>query len=142
MAGAHGCSLSYTRWTFLFLGYINNLLFSLLNLIMSEMLRIHVCHAMSKLKPWSEAMAASRLAESERNLNVNYGSKKSNRLNVESQRFWENPIVIHGDLKYSSSQTAQTTASRRPTSVQLCVCMLYVCVCLHLGQGTRGGNYR
>lgn len=40
---------------------------------------------------------------------------------------WENPIVIHGDLKCSSSQTAQTTASYRQRSVRLCVCML-VCV--------------
>lgn len=42
---------------------------------------------------------------------------------------WENPIVIHGDLKCSSSQTAQTAASCRQTSVRLCVCArLYVCV--------------
>lgn len=73
-------------------------------------------------------MAASSLAEDE-NLNVNYGSKKSNRLNVESQRFWENPIIIRGDLKCSSSQTAQTTASCRQTSVRPCVCT-HVCVCL------------
>lgn len=56
-------------------------------------------------------MAMLWLAEYERNLNVNYGSKKSNRLNVESQRFWENPIVI--------SQTVQTTASCRQTSVHV-----------------------
>ena len=61
--------------------------FQLLNLIMSEMLCIHVCHAMSKLKPWSIAMATSCPADYERNLNVNYVSKKSNPLNVESQRF-------------------------------------------------------
>lgn len=58
-----------------------------LHLIMSEMLCIHGCHAVSKLKPHRTTMATSRLAEYERNLNVNYDSKKSNRLNVESQRF-------------------------------------------------------
>ncbi len=78
---------------------------------------------MRELKLWSVATATSRMAEGVRNLNVNYGSKKSNRLNVESQRFWENPAVIHGDLKYSSSQTGQTTAICRQTSVHLHECV-------------------
>lgn len=58
------------------------------------------------------------------NLNINYGSKTSNRLNVESQRFWENPPqIIRGDLKCSSSQTTANSTDR-----QVCIC---VCVCVH-----------
>lgn len=80
-------------------------------------------------------MATSWLAEDE-NLNVNYGSKKSNRLNVESQRFWENPKIIQGDLKCSSSQTVQTTTSCRQTSVRL------LCMCVHVCVSFDAGNER
>lgn len=47
---------------------------SVFNLIMSDLLCIHGCCAVSELKTQSKTMATS-LAEYERNLNVNYDSK-------------------------------------------------------------------
>lgn len=92
--------------------------------------------------PHAEAMATSRLTEDE-NLNVNYGSQK-----VKSPKRWkpeilgENPIIIHGDLKRSSSQTAQTAASRKTdkcASVRGATRVLCVRVCASSARGGSGG---